>query len=117
MMYCSHRHALEGEGHSAGRCSRHRAAAQCCPPGYELLGNVAEAHNQHSLAIQGLPQGHTQPLALNGGSHAVLVAQGGQREVDGMLGAGQSIARAGAEDVGHPHASPGGLQRNTVQAG
>ena len=103
--------------HSAEHCGQHWAASCCCPPGYELLGNVAKADNQHRLAIQRLPQGNAQLLALNGGSHAVLVAQGGQHQVDGMLSARQGIACARTEDVGNPHASPGGLQRNAVQQG
>ena len=73
-------------------------------PGDQLLGNVAEAHHQHGLAVQGLADGPAQAALLHGLLHAPGIAQACQRQEDGHLSTGQRIACCLAGDIAHPDA-------------
>lgn len=56
-------------------------------PGYQLFCNVAKPNDEHRLVKESFTNWYANPELLYAGLHVVLLSEGCQHEIDGMLGA------------------------------
>ena len=55
-------------------------------PGYQLFCDVAKSNYEHRFVEKSFTNWHSNPALLYAGLHVVLLSEGCQHEVNGMLG-------------------------------